>query len=179
MKLTTAQQDRVVGVLLGTACGDALGAGYEFGPPLGDDVEVEMTGGGTFRWAPGEWTDDTSMAVAIAEAAADGLDLRSAEAQDRIVARWLDWSLDATDVGDVVTFDGDCNPTVHADRIGFDTADIVSYVGFDNYNFHSAAWHTVELADGRYVSFGHDSGCGTDCCFNYDVTVADTVLAGI
>ena len=99
LKLTTAQTDRAAGVLLALAAGDALGAGYEFGPPLGDDVAVEMTGGGTFRWAPGEWTDDTSMAVAIAEAAADGLDLRSAEAQDRIVARWLDWSLDATDVG--------------------------------------------------------------------------------
>ena len=30
----------------GQACGDALGAGYEFGPPLGDDVPVGMVGGG-------------------------------------------------------------------------------------------------------------------------------------
>jgi len=30
--LNTAQLDRAVGVLLGTAAGDALGAGYEFGP---------------------------------------------------------------------------------------------------------------------------------------------------
>ena len=34
-KLTTAQLDRAAGVLLAMACGDALGAGYEFGPPLG------------------------------------------------------------------------------------------------------------------------------------------------
>ena len=34
LRLTTAQVDRAAGVLLATACGDALGAGYEFGPPL-------------------------------------------------------------------------------------------------------------------------------------------------
>ncbi len=33
MTLTTAQLDRAVGVLLGTAAGDALGAAYEFGRP--------------------------------------------------------------------------------------------------------------------------------------------------
>lgn len=64
LKLTTAQIDRAAGVLLGMACGDALGAGYEFGPPLGADVEVRMAGGGSCGWAPGEWTDDTSMAIA-------------------------------------------------------------------------------------------------------------------
>ena len=36
MELTTAQLDRACGVLLATAAGDALGAGYEFGPPLAD-----------------------------------------------------------------------------------------------------------------------------------------------
>ncbi|SDU81195.1 ADP-ribosylglycohydrolase [Microlunatus sagamiharensis] len=99
LKLTTAQYDRAAGVLLALAAGDALGAGYEFGPPLDDDVEVRMQGGGSFGWAPGEWTDDTSMAVAIAEVSAEGLDLRSAEAQDRIAARWLGWSRNAKDVG--------------------------------------------------------------------------------
>ena len=98
-KLTTAQSDRAAGVLLGMACGDALGAGYEFGPPLGADVEVVMEGGGSFGWAPGEWTDDTSMAVAIAEVTADGEDLLSEAAQDRIAARWAQWAETATDVG--------------------------------------------------------------------------------
>lgn len=99
LKLTTAQTDRAAGVLLALAAGDALGAGYEFGPPLADDVEVRMGGGGSFGWAPGEWTDDTSMAVPIAEVGAEGLDLRTTEAQDRIAARWLGWSRDAKDVG--------------------------------------------------------------------------------
>jgi len=86
-------------VLLGTAAGDALGAGYEFGPPLPDDAPVTMRGGGGCNWAPGEWTDDTAMAIAIAEVAATGADLRGVDAQDQIVARWAGWSRTAPDVG--------------------------------------------------------------------------------
>ena len=92
MTLTTAQLDRAVGVLLGTAAGDALGAAYEFGPPRGPELEVAMVGGGSFGWEPGEWTDDTSMAIAIAEVAATGADLREEEALDAIVRRWHEWS---------------------------------------------------------------------------------------
>ena len=91
MTLTTAQLDRAVGVLLGTAAGDALGAGYEFGPPRGPELEVVMAGGGAFGWEPGEWTDDTSMAIAIAEVAATGADLREEKALDAIVNRWHEW----------------------------------------------------------------------------------------
>lgn len=99
MKLTTAQSDRAAGVLLAMAAGDALGAGYEFGPPLAPDVPVVMEGGGSFGWRPGEWTDDTAMAVAIAEVSATGADLLTPAAQDAIVARWAEWADDATDVG--------------------------------------------------------------------------------
>ena len=76
LHLNAAQLDRAAGVLLGMACGDALGAPYEFGPPLGTDVPVIMAGGGSFGWSPGEWTDDTSMAIAIAEVSAEGRDWR-------------------------------------------------------------------------------------------------------
>jgi ADP-ribosylglycohydrolase len=99
MNLSPAQLDRARGVLLATAAGDALGAGYEFGPPLADDAPVVMAGGGSLDWAPGEWTDDTSMAIAIAEVAAAGADLRTTSAQDAIIARWADWAETARDVG--------------------------------------------------------------------------------
>ena len=89
--------DRIEGVLLGTAAGDALGAPYEFGPPRGPELEVAMKGGGP--WAPGEWTDDTAMAIAIGEAISKGGDARDEAVQDTIVARWLRWSLSAKDVG--------------------------------------------------------------------------------
>jgi ADP-ribosyl-[dinitrogen reductase] hydrolase len=98
-RLSTAQLDRAAGVLLGMACGDALGAGYEFGPPLGPDVSVAMVGGGGFNWEPGEWTDDTSMAIAIAEVSATGADLRSEGACNLIAARWAAWAAEAKDVG--------------------------------------------------------------------------------
>ena len=99
MVLTTAQIDRACGVLLGTAAGDALGSAYEFGPPRGPELEVAMVGGGAFGWEPGEWTDDTSMAIAIAEVAATGADLLQEESLDAIVKRWYEWSLNAKDVG--------------------------------------------------------------------------------
>jgi len=93
----TSRSDRIEGVLLATAAGDALGAPYEFQPPRGPELPVEMAGGGP--WEPGEWTDDTAMAIAIAEVAATGADLRDATAQDAIVTRWHEWSSDAKDVG--------------------------------------------------------------------------------
>ena len=99
MTLTTAQLDRACGVLLGTAAGDSLGAAYEFGPPRGPELEVAMVGGGSFGWEPGEWTDDTSMAIAIAEVAATGADLRQEESLDAIARRWHEWSQHAKDVG--------------------------------------------------------------------------------
>lgn len=97
--LSAAQLDRAVGVMLGIAAGDALGAGYEFGPALPPATPVTMVGGGSFGWAPGEWTDDTSMAWVIAEVAATGVDLRTRQAQDRIARAWVDWALTAPDVG--------------------------------------------------------------------------------
>ena len=63
--------DRAKGAVCGGAAGDALGAGYEFTNPHPED-EIVMKGGGAFNWAPGEWTDDTAMAVAILDVLAKG-----------------------------------------------------------------------------------------------------------
>jgi ADP-ribosylglycohydrolase len=84
---------------MGTAAGDALGAPYEFGPSLPAETPVTMHAGGV--WEKGEWTDDTAMALAIAQVAAQGLDLRDEEAQDGIVQRWIEWAFDpkTKDVG--------------------------------------------------------------------------------
>lgn len=59
--------NRVTGVMLGAAAGDALGAGYEFRTPpkLG---EARMIGGGLGGFECGEWTDDTQMAICILKA---------------------------------------------------------------------------------------------------------------
>jgi ADP-ribosyl-[dinitrogen reductase] hydrolase len=95
MELTTAQRDRACGALLGTAAGDALGAGYEFDRLPGPDEPAGMIGGGLGPFKPGEWTDDTSMAVAIAEVAATGANLRYEGVLNHIAERWHWWAKSA------------------------------------------------------------------------------------
>jgi len=63
--------ERAVGAVVGSAVGDALGAGYEFSNPK-PDQKIAMIGGGPFNWDPGEWTDDTQMALAILDVIATG-----------------------------------------------------------------------------------------------------------
>lgn len=90
MELTTAQTDRACGLLVASAAGDALGAGYEFAS-VAPDLVPAMIGGGLGGFAPGEWTDDTSQAVAIAQVAASGVDLRTPEALTQVAQGFADW----------------------------------------------------------------------------------------
>ncbi len=99
MNLNSIQRDRAVGVILASAAGDALGAPYEFKPPLAAKFEVEMNGGGSFSWEPGEWTDDTAMGIPILQALAAGKDLADETTQDEIMSAWWLWSKTASDVG--------------------------------------------------------------------------------
>ncbi len=55
--------DRYRGALLGLAAGDALGTTLEFRAPGSFEPIEDMVGGGPFGLDPGEWTDDTSMAL--------------------------------------------------------------------------------------------------------------------
>ncbi len=84
MRRSVSQLDRAVGLLMGLATGDALGAGYEFQshPPS----RPEMIGGGSFGWEPGEWTDDTQMALCIAEVTQTG-----SSDPEAIGERFLEW----------------------------------------------------------------------------------------
>jgi ADP-ribosylglycohydrolase len=59
--------DRYRGCLLGLAAGDALGTTLEFEGPGTFEPLTDMVGGGPFNLKPGEWTDDTSMALCLAE----------------------------------------------------------------------------------------------------------------
>jgi ADP-ribosyl-[dinitrogen reductase] hydrolase len=102
--LSIASRDRAVGCLVGAAVGDALGAPFEFlpageytrrfpAPVLGGTAE--MIGGGTFGWAPGEFTDDTQMGMVIARSllTCTRYDL------DDIWERWRTWARTSSDVG--------------------------------------------------------------------------------
>lgn len=85
--------DRAEGTLIGAAVGDALGVPYEFEcrPRLAPGEQAEMSGGGLGDFAPGEWSDDTSMTNAIARVAREGLDLHSDDALDAIAIGFLEW----------------------------------------------------------------------------------------
>jgi ADP-ribosyl-[dinitrogen reductase] hydrolase len=82
---------RATGSLLGLAVADALGGAVEFRPR--DDLDRafpqgvrEITGGGPHRLDPGEYTDDTHMALAIARAATpEGFDF------DQVAANYVVW----------------------------------------------------------------------------------------
>ena len=65
-KNNTELADRYRGVLLGLAIGDALGTTLEFSARKGDESHTEMLGQGPFNLEPGQWTDDTSMALCLA-----------------------------------------------------------------------------------------------------------------
>ena len=76
-----------------------MGAGYEFGSAVLDGAP-RMIGGGLGGFAPGEWTDDTAQAVAIAEVAATGVRLSSEEGLTAIAQRFADWYAgDPADIG--------------------------------------------------------------------------------
>jgi ADP-ribosylglycohydrolase len=60
-------RDRFIGCLTGLAVGDALGTTLEFKRPGTFEPIDDMVGGGPFRLEPGQWTDDTSMALCLAD----------------------------------------------------------------------------------------------------------------
>ena len=61
------KRERYRGCLLGLATGDALGTTLEFKEPGTFAPVDDMEGGGPFGLKPGQWTDDTSMALCLAE----------------------------------------------------------------------------------------------------------------
>ncbi len=82
-------ESRYLGALFGLAAGDAVGTTLEFAQPGSFEPLTDMIGGGPFRLRPGEWTDDTSMALCLAESLLEsgGFD---AEDQMQRYVRWRD-----------------------------------------------------------------------------------------
>jgi ADP-ribosyl-[dinitrogen reductase] hydrolase len=86
MTLPKHDRDRLRGMLLGLAIGDALGAAVEFRRPGTFAPVTGYRDGGPHGLSAGEWTDDTSMALAMAASLGqDGFSLNG-QAQ-----RYLAW----------------------------------------------------------------------------------------
>lgn len=81
-------RDRAVGALLGLAVGDAIGTTLEFAP-RDDRAErlTDMVGGGPFGLKPGQWTDDTAMALALADSLVVAPDVDPRD----LMTRFVDW----------------------------------------------------------------------------------------
>ena len=86
--MTIDMKSRYEGSLLGLAVGDALGTTVEFEPPGSFTPVTGITGGGPFSLPRGAWTDDTSMALCLAESL---ITCRSFDAHDQMerYVRWM------------------------------------------------------------------------------------------
>ncbi|MDY3552025.1 ADP-ribosylglycohydrolase family protein [Gemmata sp. JC717] len=85
--------DRYRGCLLGLAAGDALGTTLEFEQPGSFEPLTDMVGGGPFNLKPGEWTDDTSMALCLAESLVTRQDFAPVHQLETYCRWWLDGHL--------------------------------------------------------------------------------------
>jgi ADP-ribosyl-[dinitrogen reductase] hydrolase len=104
---TPTETDRYRGCLLGLAAGDAVGTTVEFMSRGSFEPVTDMVGGGPFRLRPGEWTDDTSMALCLAESllACEGFDAR--DQMERYCRWWREGYLSSNgrcfDIGTTVS----------------------------------------------------------------------------
>ena len=93
---TPTTLDRFRGCLLGLAAGDALGTALEFKPPGAFEPITDMVGGGPFRLEPGQWTDDTSMALCLATSLIEQGSFDPADQMRRYVRWWREGYLSST-----------------------------------------------------------------------------------
>lgn len=88
MQLALAERYR--GALLGLASGDAVGTTVEFKPRGSFQSLTDMIGGGPFHLKPGQWTDDTSMALCLAESLLNKNGFNAADQMGRYL-NWWQW----------------------------------------------------------------------------------------
>lgn len=85
-------RDRALGAVVGLAVGDAVGTTLEFMPKPPRACIYGMIGGGPFRLRAGQWTDDTAMAMALA----DSLEADPALDPRDLMDRFVDWHQNGT-----------------------------------------------------------------------------------
>jgi ADP-ribosyl-[dinitrogen reductase] hydrolase len=89
-------QDRFRGCLLGLAVGDAVGTSVEFQPRGAFEPLSELRGGGVFNLQPGQWTDDTSMALCLATSLVERQGFDAHDQMERYLAWMEDGYLSST-----------------------------------------------------------------------------------
>ena len=89
-------KERFRGCLLGLAVGDAVGTTVEFSPPGSFPPVSDLVGGGPFGLPIGAWTDDTSMALCLAESLLESDGFDPVDQLERYVRWWKDGYLSST-----------------------------------------------------------------------------------
>src|SRR4051794_10800167 len=89
-------RERYRGCLLGLAAGDAVGTTVEFAAPGSFAPVTDMVGGGPFSLPPGAWTDDTSMALCLAESIVEVGGFEPVDQLERYVRWWTQGHLSST-----------------------------------------------------------------------------------
>src|SRR3954468_6989798 len=93
-------------VLVGLAVGDALGTTAEFTAKGSVRPIDDMVGGGPFGLEAGQWTDDTSMALCLAESLIERRGFDPVDQLERYVRWWREGHLSSTgacfDIGGTV-----------------------------------------------------------------------------
>lgn len=92
-----AIRNRAIGALIGLAVGDAVGTTLEFKQKPARPVLTDMVGGGPFKLKPGQWTDDTAMALALSDWLANEVDLDPSDLMSRFVRWYEDGEYSCTD----------------------------------------------------------------------------------
>ena len=78
------------------AIGDAVGTTLEFKPPGSFAPISDMVGGGPFRLKPGQWTDDTSMALCLAASLTECRGFDARDQMQRYVKWWREGNMSST-----------------------------------------------------------------------------------
>ena len=105
--MTITREMRYEGCMIGLAVGDAVGTALEFKSPGSFLPMTDMVGGGPFSLDPGQWTDDTSMALCLAESLVVCREFNPRDQMERYVRWWKEGYLSSNgrcfDIGNTVS----------------------------------------------------------------------------
>jgi ADP-ribosylglycohydrolase len=90
LRLTSARSARIYGLVFGLAVGDALGMPHEGRRPADVPPQADLAPGGPYDLPAGAWTDDTALALLLAESL---LERGNNDGRDQ-VARYARWQRD-------------------------------------------------------------------------------------
>ena len=92
---------------MGLATGDALGTTLEFEPPGTFEPIRDIVGGGFFELKPGQWTDDTSLALCLAASLVEKESFDPVDQLERYTRWYTDGYMSSTgecfDIGDTTS----------------------------------------------------------------------------